>query len=213
MSLAANIRTRRAFLNWSQKELAQRAGVSQQLINALEAERVRSTKFVREIALALGCSVSDLDENHGGMAEEGGNIGYAGGRQGELPIFGASEVEAGLIVLSDQSIDFIERPEPLLHVRGGYGLIVANNSMFPEYEIGDYAFVNPHLPPIPETTCIFYSDRKEQTVGRILRLLCVAPDRWTVKAWKPAEGLDTLTELPRDVWQKCHRIIGRYCRR
>jgi transcriptional regulator with XRE-family HTH domain len=201
MSLAANIRTRRAFLNWSQKELAQRAGVSQQLINALEAERVRSSKFIREIAMALGCAISDLDSNYGVMAEDGGSIVNAAGRHGDLPIFGASEADVGSVVVSEESIDFIDRPEPLMNVRGGYGVIVASSFMFPEYEIGDFALVNPHLPPVPDTTCIFYSDSKEQTIG------------WTVKAWQPAEGFEAVTELPRDTWQKCHRLVGRYCRR
>lgn len=213
MSLAANIRTRRAFLNWSQKELAQRAGVSQQLINALEAERVRSSKFIREIAMALGCAISDLDSSYGVMAEDGGSIVNAAGRLGDLPIFGASEADVGSVVVSEESIDFIDRPEPLLNVRGGYGVIVANNFMFPEYEVGDFALVNPHLPPVPDTTCIFYSDNKDQTIGRIRRLLTIAPDRWTVKAWQPAEGFEAVTELPRDSWQKCHRLVGRYCRR
>jgi transcriptional regulator with XRE-family HTH domain len=213
MSLAANIRTRRAFLNWSQKELAQRAGVSQQLINALEAERVRSSKFIREIAMALGCAISDLDPSYSAMAEDGGSIVNASGRHGDLPIFGASEADVGSVFISEESIDFIDRPEPLMNVRGGYGVIVANSFMFPEYEVGDFALVNPHLPPVPDTTCIFYSDSKEQTIGRIRRLLTIASDRWTVKAWQPAEGFEAVTELPRDTWQKCHRLVGRYCRR
>lgn len=213
MSLAANIRTRRAFLNWSQKELAQRAGVSQQLINALEAERVRSSKFIREIAKALGCKTSDLDLAYGEMAEEGGSIATAAERPGDLPIFGATEADANSIVISDQPIDFIDRPGPLQNVRGSYGIIVANNLMFPEYEIGDFALINPHLPPVPDTTCIFYSDLKDQTLGRIRRLEGVAPDQWTVRTWQPIQSTDALSILRRDLWPKCHRIVGRFCRR
>ncbi len=213
MSLAANIRTRRAFRSWSQKELAQRAGVSQQLINALESERVRSSKFIREIAAALGCAISDLDPSFGVMAEDGTSIVNMAGRHGDLPIFGALDAVGGSMIVSDESIDFIGRPEPLLNVKGGYGIIVPNNFMFPEYEIGDFALVNPHLPPVPDTTCIFYADRNEQSIGLIRRLQIVAPDHWTVKAWQPAEGFEAETELPRSTWQKCHRIVGRYCRR
>jgi transcriptional regulator with XRE-family HTH domain len=213
MSLAANIRTRRAMLNWSQKQLAQRAGVSQQLINALEAERVRTSKFIREIATALGCAVSDLDQSYGGMAEDGVAIIGAPGKPGDLPIYSAVEVDAQSVVISDESIDFIGRPEPLLNVRGGYGIIVANNAMFPEYEIGDFALVNPHLPPVPGTTCIFYSDVSGRKYGRISRLLDISPEHWTVKVWQPTQGFDELIRLPRETWQKCHRIIGRYCRR
>jgi transcriptional regulator with XRE-family HTH domain len=213
MSLAANIRSRRTLQNWSQKELAQRAGVSQQLINALEAERVRSSKFIRDIAAALGCSLSDLEPSYGGMAEDTRTIIGADGRSGELPIFAATQTDAGSVVVSDQSIDFIDRPQPLLNVRGGYGLIVADNIMFPEYEIGDFALVNPHLPPVPDTTCIFYSDSTELKFARTRRLLNITADCWHVKAWQPADGIEAIAELKRDIWQRCHRIIGRYCRR
>lgn len=213
MSLAANIRTRRAYQNWSQKELAQRAGVSQQLINALETERVRSSKFMKEIAMALGCSISDLDASYGVMAEDGTSIVNLSGRHGDLPIFGASEADIGSVVVTDESIDFIDRPEPLMNVKGGYGIIVANNFMFPEYDVGDFALINPHLPPVPDTTCVFYSESDGQTFGRIRRLQIIAPDRWTVRAWNPAEGFEAVVELPRSVWLKCHRVVGRYCRR
>jgi transcriptional regulator with XRE-family HTH domain len=213
MSLAANIRTRRAMQNWSQKELAQRAGVSQQLINALETERVRSSKFIKEIATALGCTISDLDANYGVMAEDGASIGNLSGRLGDLPIFGASEAEAGSVIVSEDSIDFIDRPEPLLNVKGSYGIIVANNSMFPEFDVGDFALINPHLPPVPNTTCLFYTEIKGKTVGRIRRLQIIAPDLWTVRAWHPVDDIEALTELPRSVWQKCHRVVGRYIRR
>ena len=213
MSLASNIRTRRAFLNWSQKELAQRAGVSQQLINALEGERVRSSKFIREISIALGCTIADLDPNYGVVDESGNSIVNAAGRHGDLPIFGATEAAVGSVIVSDEAIDFINRPDPLLQVRGGYGIIVANSFMFPEFDLGDFALVNPHLPPIPNTTCIFYSEEKEKTIGRIRRLLSVSPTGWNVEAWNPPEGFDATVELPRETWQKCHRVVGRFFRR
>ena len=213
MTLASNIRTRRAFLNWSQKELAQRAGVSQQLINALESERVRSTKFIREISIALGCTIADLDPHYGVVDANGNGMTNAAGRHGDLPIFGASETAVGSVVVSDEAVDFIDRPEPLLQVRGGYGIIVANNFMFPEFELGDLALVNPHLPPIPNTTCLLYAEEKEKTIGRIRRLLSISPAIWTVEAWHPPENMESVVELPRDVWHKCHRVVGRYCRR
>jgi transcriptional regulator with XRE-family HTH domain len=213
MSLAANIRTRRAFQNWSQKELAQRAGVSQQLINALETERVRSSKFIKDISTALGCSISDLDPNYGALAEDGTTIVNLSGRLGDLPIFGASEAEAGSVIVSEDSIDFIGRPEPLLNVKGSYGIIVANDSMFPEYDVGDFALINPHLPPVADTTCLFYAENSGKTIGRIRRLQIIAPDVWTVRAWHPTVDIEAVSELPRSVWQKCHRVVGRYTRR
>jgi transcriptional regulator with XRE-family HTH domain len=213
MSLAANIRTRRMFLNWSQKQLAQRAGVSQQLINALEAERVRSSKFMRDIAAALGCAVSDLNGNYGGMAEDGATMINASSNAADLPIFGASETSDGALVLSQQPIDYIDRPEPLRNVPGSYGFIMGNDDMFPEYEPGDYALVNPHLPRLPDTTCLFHAADVQSPLVLVRRLRAISPEFWTLTAWQPRPGLAAVSELRRDVWPKCHRIVGRFCRR
>jgi phage repressor protein C with HTH and peptisase S24 domain len=199
-------------LRWSQKELAHRAGVSQQLINALEAERVRSSKFLHDIATALGCSVTDLEPGNGGMSEDGAAIIATVARQGDLPIFGAAESGMMSVIVSDQPIDFIDRPDPLQNVRGGYGLIINGNSMFPEFQTGDLALINPHLPPIPDTTCMFYSDARAGKLGRIGKLLHISQDYWTVKAWQPPDGQKAVTELARGDWQKCHRVIGCYYR-
>jgi transcriptional regulator with XRE-family HTH domain len=213
MSLATNLRTRRARLNWSQKELASKAGVSQQLINAMENGAVRSTKFISEIALALGCSIADIDPKYGISVEHGSSKVDLDGRHGELPIFGAAEAAVGSVVVTMEPIDFIDRPAPLENVRGGYGLIVANDFMFPEFETGDFALVNPHLPPVPNSTCLIYSEEKNGTVARLRRLLQITPTEWNVKAWNIPEGHDDLTVLPRASWAKCHRIVGRYHRR
>jgi transcriptional regulator with XRE-family HTH domain len=213
MSLAANIRSRRVFLNWSQKELANRAGVSQQLINALEAERVRSTKFIREIAQALSCNVSELDGSYGGMSEEGPGLVNAPARSADLPIYGAIETEPGQAYISNEAIDFIERPEPLLNVRGGYGVIISSDVMSPEFEVGDYALINPHLPPVPGTTCFFSSIKQQQSISCIRRLQSIGSDLWTVKAWQSVGGVGIVTDLSREDWPKCHRIVGRFYRR
>jgi transcriptional regulator with XRE-family HTH domain len=213
MSLASNIRTRRAQLNWSQKELAAKAGVSQQLINALENGSVRSSKFIHEIALALGCAIADLDPKYGTTIDHGSSIIDRDGRHGELPIFSAAEAAVGSVVVSMEPVDFIDRPAPLENVRGGYGLIVASNFMFPEFETGDFALVNPHLPPLPETTCLFYSEEKNGTLAKLRRLIQITPSDWYVKAWNPPEGIEVEKILPRATWLKCHRVVGRYYRR
>jgi transcriptional regulator with XRE-family HTH domain len=213
MSLANNVRMRRARLNWSQKELAAKAGVSQQLINAMENGAVRSTKFINEIALALGCSIADLDPKYGSSVELGDSVIDLDGRHGELPIFGAAEAAVGSVIVTMEPIDFIDRPAPLENVRGGYGLIVANDFMFPEFEIGDFALVNPHLPPIPNSSCLIYSEEKNGTIARLRRLTHITPTEWHVKAWNPPEDYPQETVLPRASWLKCHRVVGRYNRR
>lgn len=203
----------RARLNWSQKDLAAKAGVSQQLINAMENGSVRSTKFINEIALALGCAIGDLDPKYGANIELGSSISNQDGRHGELPVFGAAEAAVGSVIVTLEPVDFIDRPAPLENVRGGYALIVANDFMFPEFETGDFALVNPNLPPLPNSTCLLYSEEKNGTLARLRRLTHMTPTQWHVKAWQSPEGHESELILPRASWLKCHRIIGRYYRR
>jgi transcriptional regulator with XRE-family HTH domain len=220
MDLAYNLKSRRTQLDLSQKELASRAGVSQQLIHALEAGTTRSTKFINEIASALGCSVSQLDQKYGtseppryGMAEDYGDRVGSGPRLGDLPIFAAAETDRGDVVVPDTPIDFIPRPFPLLNVRGGYGVIVAASFMYPEFEPGDYVLVNPHSPPVANSSCVFYQDSKQGSIVRIRRLTKFTPDEWHVSAWNPRSKDEETVILPRDTWHQCHRIVGRYFRR
>jgi transcriptional regulator with XRE-family HTH domain len=213
MSLADNIRVRRVQLDLTQKELAVRAGVSQQLVHALEAGTTRSTKFIREIALALGCDVSHIDPRYskGNQFEE--PLRAAEARYQDLPIYAAAETDRGIVVIPDQPIDFIPRPFPLMNVRGGYGVLVAADFMRPEFEPGDYALVNPHIPPIMDTTCVLYQETDKGTVGRIRRISLITPNEWHAKAWNPQSKDDELAILPRAIWHQCHRIVGRYFRR
>jgi transcriptional regulator with XRE-family HTH domain len=213
MNLAHNIRVRRAQLDLTQNELAVRAGVSQQLIHALEAGTTKSTKFIKEIAMALGCSVTQLDAKFGTSQQFEDRTSEQGGRLGELPIFAAAETDRGTVVIPDQPIDFMPRPHALLHVRGAYGVLVAVNFMHPEFEVGDHVLINPHLPPIADTSCVFYQESEQGTIGRMRRLTAITPVEWHVKAWNPRSKDDEQSVLPRDSWPQCHRIVGRYFRR
>src|SRR6185436_1379110 len=53
--------------NWSQEELARRAGVSQQLITKLERGEARESRKIANIAAAFGLSVEQLLHSAGAM--------------------------------------------------------------------------------------------------------------------------------------------------
>jgi transcriptional regulator with XRE-family HTH domain len=211
MPLADTIRMRRTELNLSQRDLALKAGVSQQLIAALESGTVRSTKFLHEIAVALGTTIADLEPKFGITVPDAAAADP--GRYEELPVFGADDHGDGIMTVSLAPVDFINRPAPLEYVRGAYGLIVVSEQMTPEFELGDVVLVNPHLPPVPQSSCIFYAIDKDRTNSRLRRLLKVTRSEWQVKAWNPPPGAEAEAILPRDIWSKCHRIVGRYNRR
>lgn len=72
VTLAARLREARDAKGWTQTELAERAGVSQQVIGKIERGKARQPRYILEIAGALGVSpawlmygtdeLDDLDE-------------------------------------------------------------------------------------------------------------------------------------------------------
>ena len=61
LTLGERVRRLRNSRRWSQRELAERAGVSQQAIAQLERNAITKPKFVPQIAEAFGLSVRDLE--------------------------------------------------------------------------------------------------------------------------------------------------------
>jgi transcriptional regulator with XRE-family HTH domain len=67
MTLGDRLRHMRTLRGWSQRELAERAGVRQALISQLESGRQQDTTSanVRRLALALSCTVDYLTGYNG----------------------------------------------------------------------------------------------------------------------------------------------------
>jgi len=67
MRLGERLRHLRTLRGWSQRELAERAGVRQALISQLESGKQRDTTSanVRKLALALSCTVDYLTGYNG----------------------------------------------------------------------------------------------------------------------------------------------------
>lgn len=125
-----------------------------------------------------------------------------------LPVYRAYATNDGIMALSDQPIDFAPMPDFLVHVRDAYGLLIADDTMRPEFRIGDTALVHPHLPPVPDEACVF---RGAETGGRAVVRTYVreTPTHWIVSRHNP-RGQE---KLPKSQWPLCHRAVGRYSRR
>ena len=73
----------------------------------------------------------------------------------------AREAGDGTLTITDTDpIDWVLPPTHLQHVRDGYGVIIAGDSMVPIYRPGDIALVNPRLPPKLEDVVILYTPDK-----------------------------------------------------
>ena len=103
MGVPENIKALRHKAGFSQPELAKRAGVSQQLISQLENGKNLTTKYLPQIAAALGAAMGDIDEAYssstlGPAVAIGGRPAYAG------------VIQAGAFLAVD---DFNQDPEPV----------------------------------------------------------------------------------------------------
>lgn len=215
MEANEKLREARDRLRLSQKQVADRVGMTQQSYEAIEAGRTKRSKFLPRLAQLLGIPLSELDP--GVTPEPGRPIGDVGARpslpiERDFPVYTAAEGGPGEIIRSPDPVDWMPRPEPVTKVRDAYGLHIVGESMVPEFEPGDVALVNPALPIIGNTTCIFYTEVDGEARATIKRLRRATPESWLVRQWNPPEGQKQDFTLNRKQWAICHRVLGKYYR-
>jgi len=204
--------------NLSQSELATAAKVSQQLIASIETGQTRTTKYLPRIAAVLGVPPGQLDAEWSNLPIRSSASGGSGhgpsspANPADLPLHAAAEGGGGQIIVTSEPVDWLPRPALVANVRGAYGLYIVGESMVPEFEPGDIALVNPHLPVVPDTTCIFYGQKQDDVRATIKRLRRKTGDTWYLKQWNPPEGMKGEFTLSRVAWPVCHRVVGKYSR-
>ena len=126
-----------------------------------------------------------------------------------IPRYAAVEGGPGVMIIEKTALDYVPAPEHLANVEGAYTVYISGDSMFPEYEPGDTAEVNPRLPPLAGTTCIFYTNDAHDDRAMIKRLEKIARTEWHLRQWNPPEGEDAEFMVSRVDWPICHRVVGR----
>lgn len=71
MGMAENLRRIRKERKLSQVQLAEKSGVSQQLISQIEGGKNTSTKKLPELAAALDVAIHDIDPHYFSLSDEG----------------------------------------------------------------------------------------------------------------------------------------------
>lgn len=80
--------------------------------------------------------------------------------------------------------------------------------MQPEIEPGDTLIINPRMPALPGTTCVFYHEVDGEARATVKRLLRATGDNWSLRQWNP----DKEFLLKRNEWRVVHRVLGKYYR-
>lgn len=125
----------------------------------------------------------------------------------DLPVFAAVEGGDGDLVVSTEPVDLVPRPWYLGEVKDGYGVIVTGESMYPAYEPGDTAIVNPRLPYLRGKVHIFTCESENSHFRASIKVLVkVTQTEWIVEQHNPPKQF----ALPRSIWTHARRVVGKY---
>lgn len=208
LDIARLVRERRAAKGLSQAELAERVGTNQQTIGKIEKGLIKHSRFFPALGAELNVSLSQSPQAATAGIPAGELIDETEG----LPVHGASVAVGGALTLSKDPVDWVARPFSLARVRGAYGIIVPDDTMVPDFWLGNIALVHPHLPATPNTTCVFYCRPPDggPTAILIRHLRRITPEAWHVTQWNAGKGESRDFQLKRSEWQECHVTVGRY---
>lgn len=144
MAIGFRVKQRRLELGLTQAELADRAGISQQSVEAIEKGRTRKPRSIIELAKALQCDPVWL--------VVGGSImPIAEINAKKVPLL--SYVQAGLFKDAEQILD-CEGNYEYISVDdeigcNAFALRIEGDSMTPEFKEGDIVVIDPELEPYP----------------------------------------------------------------
>lgn len=109
----------------------------------------------------------------------------------------------GEIILTSEPIDFIRRSERTANVRDPFAFHVVGDSMLERLAQGDQVVINPAMPLLPMTDCVFIHQGEDGMMyGLVKRLVRATGDAWKVRQLNPAKDF----ELSRRKWTKAYRI-------
>lgn len=199
------IRERREARGWSQDELARRTGTSQQNIGRIESGKVQHSRYIEPILKALGSEINRAVQQ---TAEAGDIIPQSllVGDKG-MPLYAQAEGGDGAIIINFDPVDYLKWPAPLMNIREGFGVLVTEESMFPAFEPGDIALVNPRLPPRRGKNCVLLGPETSTKVKALIkRYQSQADGAWRVSQWNQPEDF-TLSMVD---WPRCYSVVGKY---
>ncbi len=199
------IRELRLARGYSQKELAERANTTQPTIDRLEkGDRGLDTDWMDALAKALDVTPADLlaarDEGAITYAPKSLMPGLAGMK--DLPILGYVKAgNEGFFIVNGEVQGFAVRPDLLQGVKDAYAVYVHDRSMFPAFEPGHLAWVDPLRPVKPGDAVVLQMQDGQAFIKRLKRrteraIIC--------EQWNPAQEIKYDTKKVRSI----HLVVG-----
>jgi phage repressor protein C with HTH and peptisase S24 domain len=168
-------------------------------------EYVKSNQTTRESLIADPSRRPRVAENQQPMSDFIPASQLVGDR--DLPVFGTAQGGSGALIVSNEPVDWVVRPDPLLRVKDGYGMIITGDSMDPALRAGSVALINPHLPPGLGDFCLFRSHAEDGTTHAVIKEYRGETEVvWKVRQYNPPKDFT----LKKSEWQIRHRVVGTY---
>lgn len=218
------IREGRDALGLSQAKLAKAIGASQATVAKIEQGLVQSSSLLPAIIRELNLDASQFPEDAFGrvgadapraasrpqqqlpeFARDPAYWAAAAGLVGDVPLYASAEGGQGALLIERDSIGTVKRPPLLQGVKDGYAIYLVGESMSPEFEPGDILMVNPRLPVLANTSCVFYARSDDEPKAMVKRFLSATEDEWRVRQFSP----DKEFNLGRAEWETRHRIVSK----
>jgi phage repressor protein C with HTH and peptisase S24 domain len=127
--------------------------------------------------------------------------------EADLPVYAAAEGGDGVMVVSTDPVQLVQRPWFLHEVSEGYAVLVTGESMEPVYEPGDMAIVNPRWPLVRNKDVIIVCDESLGEFRAVIKRLI----KWTDTHWHVRQFNEPRDfTLDRRDWPKAYRVVGRF---
>lgn len=115
----------------------------------------------------------------------------------DLPVYASSPEGSADMVITMESIEYIDRPSILENVSDAFAFYLSGDAMEPRYEQGERLLVNTRRPPRvgSDVLIILQSDDENRRPAMVRKLLAVSRDKVRLRQWNPARDFDFDREL------------------
>ena len=205
-------------------DLATRAATSRQQIYKLERGERRLTEgWMRRLGTALDCHPAALLADTGpadfALAEspprpvftpdlDMSSARPAGfDRQNRIPVYASAQGGPDGTLLSYEPIEYVDRPEPLIGVRGAFAMYVVNDSMEPKYSQGTLLLVHPARPVRRhDFVLVVMRSAGDEHSALVKQLIRMDERELVLRQFNPPREFS----VPRDEVAGVHLVIGSF---
>jgi phage repressor protein C with HTH and peptisase S24 domain len=215
--IAERLKSAREAMGWSQPELADRVGMSQQGIAAIESGSSRRPQKIREIARAVQVTeawlLGETEESAPAQPAANASLPPTFNRfpDDAVPVFGRAEGGAdGRFILNGQRIGTVFCPPALAGVEGAYAVYVYGESMVPKFEPGELVWLHPYVPVKRGdyvVAQVFGNDEADPLRGFVKQFVSRNSAELVLRQLNPPDGEDELIRIPADQVFSVHKVL------